>query len=127
VLAGCERLEAVLNEVVSLGVTGDGADFLAVDPLAGVQVADAGRSHCAAAGELALQAHFDLLAISAGTMGVHPGYNGVEEHSVLVVADALQRGLQLAAVVLDLPPQPEGVELVARDAREVVEDDIGWP
>jgi hypothetical protein len=76
---------------------------------------------------LALKAQLDLLAIPAGPKGVEAGRHAIHQHPGRGVIDALKRGLQLGPARVDLPQEPEGIELIPRHAREVIEDDVGWP
>ncbi|HEV3322089.1 MAG TPA: hypothetical protein VG147_07875 [Solirubrobacteraceae bacterium] len=127
VVAGRVCLEGHLYQRGAVGVDGDGADFAALDALAGVDVADWGLAERATVGVLAGEPHLDLLGIAAGAEGVDSRHDGVEQSPGGRVVGALQSGLQLAAVTLDLPQQPERIEVIARDSREVVEDDVGRP
>jgi hypothetical protein len=55
---------------------------------------------------------------------IDAGHDRIEQHPGVVIVDALKRGLQLRAKAFDLTQQPEGIELIARHAGKVIEDDV---
>jgi hypothetical protein len=60
-------------------------------------------------------------------VGIDPRQYRVDQHPGVIVGDLLKRGLQLGTVALDLSQQPESVDLLTSNPREVVEDHKARP
>jgi hypothetical protein len=125
VLASLGQVEGERYVGRTLWIDGDRGDLASVDVLAHVQIADRRQSVSASLGELALEAHLDLRPVIARAKGVDAGHDREQQQPLRAVVDRLAGGDKLRTAAVDLTEQPEGVGLVAGDAREVVEDDVG--